>query len=161
LAKRRDFESEFEQDEGGLRAGDMTSVLKMEPYTKEISSTPLMYVTDRPLFFEDRDTREKKFVYGVHQLGSSRNTAVLSSFGFQEMSSELHDQMLDTLTYHEGGYLLANDGETTPGEQCTYPDVMSGEGLWENTRNRHENQIYCEDCTREIRSGVRELEDTT
>lgn len=159
----RDFEAEFERDEGGLNAGDMTSVLKMEPLAEEVGSTPVMYVTDRPLFARDRERDVEEFVYGVHQPGSRRNTAVLSSFPFQEMRPEPGNELLETVAYRQAGHLLALEaedseyGEEFGGEHCRYPDVMTGEDLWSSTRYRHESQVYCETCTEEIKEGIEEL----
>lgn len=161
----RRFESEFEREDGGLSGGDMTSVLKMQPFVDEHSHTPVVYVTDRPLFAKDRETGKEKFVYGVAQSGSRISAAVLSSFAFQEMRPELRDEMLRTLTYHEGGHLLASeendrdylDEEDFGGGHCQYPDVMTNHGIMDNTRYRHENDVYCGECTTEIREGIREL----
>lgn len=161
----REFESELERDEGGLKAADMTSVLKMQPLTSELSGTPVIYVTDRPLFAEDRQREVEKFVHGVQQQGS-RDTAVLSSFAFQEMRPELQDEMLTTLAYHEGGHLLessesdreyVDEGEFGGGH-CQHPDVMTNDSIRDNTRYRHENSVYCGVCTHEIKEGIRELE---
>ena len=158
----RDFESVFEREAGGLAGGDMTSVLILQPLTDEFQDKPVMYVTDRPLFAQDWRTGETRHIYGVTQPSYQRPSSVLSTFAFQDMEPGLQDEMLETLTYHEGGHLLNEENPDREyrkedgfgGGHCTNRDVMSGRGIWEDTRNRYENRLYCQDCTQEIREGL-------
>lgn len=80
------------------------------------------------------------------------------------MEEDLQEEMLETLAYHEGGHLLNQEsGREYKGEDnfggghCLNGDVMSGEGIWEDIRNRYENELYCDACTQEIREGVQRL----
>jgi len=157
----RDFESPFERNEGGLAGRNMTSVLILQPYAEQFRNTPVMHVTDRPLFVEDRKTGEASHVYGATQPSYHRPSAVLSNFAFQEMNSEKHDLMMETLAYHEGGHLLSEDGDREyrdedrfGGGHCPSDDVMNGEDIWSDTYNRLENQLYCQACTDELREGL-------
>lgn len=85
----------------------MTSVLILQPFLRdEFENTPVMYVTDKPLYVEDWDTGEIRDVIGVTQPSYHRPAAVLSTSDFQDMSQHLHNGLLETLTYHEGGHLL-------------------------------------------------------
>lgn len=160
----REFESEFERDEGGLEGRDMTSVLILQPYTDELRDNPVMYLTDRPLLAEDRETGETRHVYGVTQGSYHRPSTVMSTFAFQNMDEELHDELLETLAYHEGGHLLNEEGDREyrdedefGGGHCPNDDVMTGEGIWEDTENRYKNELYCGACTEEIRNGIKGL----
>lgn len=162
----REFEQEFEREQnGGLKGCDMTSVLILQPYTDELMETPVMYLTDRPLFAEDRETGETKHVYGITQGSHHRPSTVMSTFAFQEMDEQLQDEMLETLTYHEGGHLLNEENpdreyrteQAFGGGHCTNGDVMTGKGILEDTRNRYDNEIYCGACTEEIREGLQGL----
>jgi hypothetical protein len=157
----RDFESEFERENGGLDGGGMTSVLRIQPYTQQLEETHVMYVTDRPLFAQDRETGEVTHVYGITQSGHQRGAAVLSSFAFQEIEPEYQNLIVKTLAYHKEGHLLNEesdrqyrDEERFGGGHCPNPDVMRGEGILEDTYNRLENELYCEACTEELREGL-------
>ena len=162
----RDFESEFDRKDGRVDGGSMTSVLILQPFRKEeFKNTPVMYVTDEPLYVEDWDTGETRDVIGVTQPSYHRPASVLSTADFQDMGQHLHDELLETLTYHEGGHLL---GENDPdreyrdenefgGGHCPEKDVMHGKTIWGDTRNRYDNEVYCEACTEEIRNGIERL----
>ena len=65
----------------------MTSVLILQPYTEELWDTPVMYLIDRPLFAEDRETGETRHVYGVTQGSHHRPSTVMSIFAFQDMTN--------------------------------------------------------------------------
>lgn len=161
----RGFEQEFEREEGGLAGGDMTSVLILQPYTDDLFETPVMYITDRPLFVEDRETGETSHVYGATQPSHHRPATAMSTFAFKETEEELHDELLKTLTYHEAGHLLNQESDREyrdenrfGGGHCPNPDVMNGQNIMEDTRNRYENNLYCEACTEEIRKGIERLQ---
>lgn len=159
----REFEAEFDRKEGRMNGGSMTSVLILQPFRKkEFKDTPAMYITDEPLYAEERDTGEIRDVFGVTQPSYHRPAAVLSTADFQDMRQHLHDELLETLTYHEAGHLLSEDDPDRNyrdenqfgGGHCLTEDVMHGKTIWDDTRNRYENQVYCDACTEEIREGL-------
>jgi predicted Zn-dependent protease len=121
-----------------------------------------MYINDRPLYVEDRDTGETSHVYGATQPSHQRPATAMSTFAFTETNQELHDKLLKTLTYHEAGHLLNEESEREyrdenqfGGGHCLNPDVMNGQNIMEGTRNRQENELYCEACTEEIKNGIK------
>lgn len=159
----RDFESEFDRKNGRVDGGSMTSVLILQPFRKEeFRDKPVMYITDEPLYVEDWETGETRDVLGVTQPSYHRPAAVLSTADFQDVGQHLHDELLETLTYHEGGHLLNEndpdreyrDENQFGGGHCPEDDVMQGKTIWEDTENRYDNEVYCEACTEEIRNGI-------
>jgi predicted Zn-dependent protease len=161
ISDSREFEQEFTGNQGNLRADDMTSVLILKPFTSEYKNSPVMYITDKPLHSKDRKTGEISEVCGATKTGYQRSAAVLSNSIFSEKEGRLYDDLLKTLAYHESGHLLEQKERKRYQEKveldevhCNNVDVMSGKGIWQDTWRRNGNQIYCDDCTEEIRKGI-------
>lgn len=86
----REFEAEFDRQDGRLDGGAMTSVLILQPFRKEqFRNKPVMYLTDEPLYVEDWETGETRDVLGVTQPSYHRPAAVLSTADFQDMGQHL------------------------------------------------------------------------
>jgi predicted Zn-dependent protease len=159
------LESELSHEKAGVNGNELAITLQMQYLHEELEQVPVMHVTDQPIFVDEPDTGEVKHVYGVTKPGDYNTAAVLSTFAFQEMNPKNQREMFETLSYHEAGHLLSPFGyerEYTEenqfgGGHCPNKDVMTGEGILQNTEYRVENNVYCGECLEEIKAGIEQL----
>lgn len=165
LRSQEELESSYRHKQGGLKGRDLTTAFLMYPLHNQLEGVPVMHVTDQPIFVEETETGQRHHVYGLTKTENYNSAAVLSTFAFQYMDSEGRKEMFDTLSYHEVGHVLSPvdydreylDENRFGGGHCPNYDVMTDKGIIENAVYRDKNQVYCDKCLEEIKTGIEDL----